>query len=87
MLGIGIAAGDGVSVGLLAAIFVSNLPESIGSASDMRAAGRGAAAIVRLWIVVALICTLATVAGYALADSRRATCRPGSTASRPARCW
>ncbi len=69
MLGIGIAAGDGVSVGLLAAIFVSNLPESIGSASDMRAAGRGAAAIVRLWIVVALICTLATVAGYALADS------------------
>jgi zinc transporter, ZIP family len=69
VLGIGIAAGDGVSVGLLAAIFVSNLPESIGSASDMRAAGRGAAAIVRLWIVVALICTLATVAGYALADS------------------
>ena len=30
VLGIGLASGDGVSVGLLAAIFVSNLPEAIG---------------------------------------------------------
>ena len=37
VLGIGIAAGDGVSVGLLVAIFVSNLPEAIGSATEMRA--------------------------------------------------
>ena len=42
MLGIGLAAGEGVSVGLLVAIFVSNLPEAIGSATDMRAAGRRA---------------------------------------------
>ena len=42
MLGIGLAAGEGVSVGLLVAIFVSNLPEAIGSATDMapRAAAR-----------------------------------------------
>jgi zinc transporter, ZIP family len=39
VLGIGIAAGAGVSVGLLVAIFVSNLPEAIGSATDMREAG------------------------------------------------
>jgi zinc transporter, ZIP family len=68
VLGIGIAAGEGVSVGLLVAIFVSNLPEAIGSASDMRAMGRGAATIRRLWIAVAVICMLATVAGYAVAD-------------------
>ena len=37
MLGIGIAAGEGVGVGLLVAIFVSNLPEAIGSATAMRA--------------------------------------------------
>ena len=37
VLGIGLAAGDGVSVGLLAAIFVSNLPEAIGSASGLHA--------------------------------------------------
>jgi zinc transporter, ZIP family len=69
VLGIGLAIGDGVSVGLLVAIFVSNLPEAIGSATDMRAAGKSAGTIRRLWIVVAVICTLATVVGFALADS------------------
>jgi ZIP family zinc transporter len=69
VLGIGIAAGAGVSVGLLAAIFVSNLPEAIGSSTDMRAAGRSSREILRLWIAVAVICTAATVAGYAIADS------------------
>jgi ZIP family zinc transporter len=68
VLGIGIAAGEGVSVGLLVAIFLSNLPEAIGSSSEMRAAGTGRAAVRRLWLVVALICTAATVAGYAIAD-------------------
>jgi ZIP family zinc transporter len=69
VLGIGIASGDGVSVGLLVAIFVSNLPEAIGSSSDMHAAGTDAAAIRRLWLLVALICTAATIAGYAIADN------------------
>jgi zinc transporter, ZIP family len=68
VLGIGLAIGEGVSLGLLAAIFVSNLPEAIGSSSEMRA-DRPSAAIVRLWILVALICTLATVAGYGVADA------------------
>ena len=68
VLGIGLAAGDGVSVGLLAAIFISNLPEAIGSSSDMRAAGRSGAVIARLWTIVALICTFATVVGYGIAD-------------------
>jgi zinc transporter, ZIP family len=68
VLGIGLVAGDGVSIGLLAAIFISNLPEAVGSATEMRAAGRSRAAILRLWIIVALICTLATVVGYAIAD-------------------
>ena len=69
VLGIGIAAGEGVSVGLLAAIFVSNLPEAIGSSTDMRAAGQGPRWIAGLWIGVAAICTLASVAGYAIADN------------------
>jgi ZIP family zinc transporter len=69
VLGIGIYAGEGVSVGLLAAIFLSNLPEAIGSATDMRAAGHRPAAVVRLWIGVAVVCTLASVAGYAIADT------------------
>jgi zinc transporter, ZIP family len=69
VLGIGLANGEGVSVGLLVAIFVSNLPEAIGSATDMQASGHGKAAIRRLWLAVAAVCTLATVGGWALADS------------------
>jgi zinc transporter, ZIP family len=68
VLGIGLVTGDGVSIGLLAAIFISNLPEAVGSASEMRAAGRTRATILRLWIVVAVICTAATVVGYGIAD-------------------
>jgi zinc transporter, ZIP family len=69
VLGIGLAAGEGVSVSLLVAIFVSNLPEAIGSASEMRDVGRDDRTILRLWLAVAVVCTLSTVAGYALADA------------------
>ena len=69
MLGIGLIPGQGVSVGLLAAIFVSNLPEAVGSATAMREAGHSAGAVLRLWGLVAVVCTLATVAGFAIADT------------------
>jgi ZIP family zinc transporter len=69
VLGIGLAAGEGISVGLLVAIFVSNLPEAVGSASQMRTAGRDDRTILRLWLAVATVCALASVAGYALADA------------------
>jgi len=69
VLGIGIASGQGVSVGLLVAIFVSNLPEAIGSSSEMRAAGTRPAAIRRLWLLIALVCTVATVLGWAIASN------------------
>ena len=69
VLGIGIAAGSGVSVGLLAAIFISNLPEAVGSSTAMAADGKPRRTITRLWLIVAVICTLSTVAGYAIADA------------------
>jgi ZIP family zinc transporter len=69
VLGIGLATGEGVSVGLLVAIFISNLPEAIGSSTEMSRAARGRGAIMRLWIGVAVVCALATVAGWAIADT------------------
>jgi zinc transporter, ZIP family len=69
VLGIGIAAGSGVSVGLLAAIFISNLPEAVGSSTAMAADGTARRTVIRLWLIVAVICTLSTVAGYAIADA------------------
>ena len=69
VLGIGLAQGAGVSVALLVAIFVSNLPEGIGSASDMVGAGRSKRSVIGLWTAVAVLCTLATLAGFAVADA------------------
>lgn len=69
VLGIGVLPGQGVSIGLLAAIFASNLPEAVGSATAMRAAGHSAASVLRLWALVAVVCTLSTVAGTAIADT------------------
>jgi ZIP family zinc transporter len=69
VLGIGLAAGEGVGVGLLVAIFVSNLPEAIGSATEMEKAGTARSKILLLWGAVAAVCVLATVAGYGIADT------------------
>jgi zinc transporter, ZIP family len=68
-LGIGVASGEGVSAGLVVAIFVSNLPEAVGSAVAMREAGTARHKIVRLWVAVAFTCIVAAVVGYAAADS------------------
>ena len=77
VLGIGLAGGAGVSISLLVAIFVSNLPESIGSASEMRAAGEPVRRIILLWVAVAVICTIATIGGYAIADTASDTLKAG----------
>ncbi len=77
VLGLGIALGDGVSAGLLAAIFVSNLPEAIGSATAMRSAGSKRAAIVGLWGVVVVLCTLCSGVGFAIADTASDTLQAG----------
>jgi ZIP family zinc transporter len=77
VLGIGLAGGEAVSVGLLCAIFVSNLPEAIGSASAMRGAGRSVRSILALWGGVAVCCTLATLGGFALGDAVSGELRAG----------
>ncbi|GEK20921.1 ZIP family metal transporter [Cellulomonas xylanilytica] len=66
VLGLGLGQGEGIGVALLVAIFVSNLPEAIGSSSDMQAAGQPRGRILRLWTLVAVVCTAATVVGYAV---------------------
>ncbi len=77
VLGLGIALGDGVSAGLLGAIFVSNLPEAIGSATDMHGAGRSRREVLVLWAAVAVICTLASGIGFAIADAASDTLKGG----------
>jgi len=68
VLGIGLAGGEGVSAGLVVAIFVSNLPEAIGSATAMEKSGVRQKRVIALWLAVAAICALASCAGYGIAD-------------------
>jgi|SRR6187549_800737 len=69
VLGIGLASGEPVAVGLVVAIFVSNLPEAIGSASAMEKAGVPRGRVTALWLAVAAICALASLVGYGVADA------------------
>jgi zinc transporter, ZIP family len=55
-----------VSIAMLVAVFISNLPESIAGTSGMKASQWGWKKIILLWLSIALICAVATVAGYGL---------------------
>jgi zinc transporter, ZIP family len=77
VLGINLASGNGVGVALLVAIYVSNLPEAMGSAEQMRQAGTRRGTILRLWLLVAAICVLTTVVGYLVAEGVSDEARAG----------
>ena len=60
------AEGQSLGIVLLAAVFMSNLPNTITSTIGMREEGRSNRYIFGVWTVVAIACVLAAVAGYAL---------------------
>jgi zinc transporter, ZIP family len=60
------AEGPSLGLVLLAAVFLANVPESLGSAAAMKEEGRSRGYILGVWAAVALVCVVATVAGYAL---------------------
>jgi len=51
---------------MLVAVFISNLPESIAGSSGMRSGGWNRGKIFIFWLIIAIICASATVAGYSL---------------------
>ena len=60
------AEGQGLGLVLLGAVFLSNLPSSISSAVGMRQEGRSRLYIMAVWGTVAVACTVAAIAGYAV---------------------
>jgi ZIP family zinc transporter len=66
VLGASLLAGGGVSVSFLAAVFVSNLPEGLAGARDLREAGRSLRWIMGLWLAVAAASAVAAAMGFAL---------------------
>jgi ZIP family zinc transporter len=67
VLGISLAVGGSVSVGFLVAVFVSNVPESLSSTSDLRSR-MTVRAIYRLWISIAVLSGIMGAVGYALVN-------------------
>jgi zinc transporter, ZIP family len=68
VIGLTLLEGGAVSVAMLAAVFLSNLPEAVAATTGLGAAGWKRARILELWCGVVLISGLAALAGYALFD-------------------
>jgi ZIP family zinc transporter len=68
VLGVSLLSGGGVSVAVLAAIFISNVPEGLSSAAGMKQAGRGAGYVFGVWGGIAAASGMAAVTGYLALD-------------------
>ena len=66
VIGLTIFEGGAVGAAYLAAVFISNLPESISSTAGLATGGWDHARILWMWIAIALISGIASLAGYAL---------------------
>ncbi len=66
VIGLGILQGGTVSLAMLAAIFISNLPEAIAGTVGMKAGGASRGKILSLWCIIALVCAMASAAGFIL---------------------
>jgi zinc transporter, ZIP family len=69
VLGVGLLGGGTISFAMLAAIFLSNLPEGLSSAVGMKKAGRSKAYVFGLWGTIAILSALASLIGAASMDS------------------
>ena len=66
VIGLTIFEGGEVGAAYLAAVFISNLPEAISSTSGLVTSGWRKARILWMWIAIALISGIASLAGYGL---------------------
>ena len=64
VLGMSLATGDGVSVSLLAAIWVSNFPEALGATVGLDKSGTSRRNIRLMWWGIVLVSALAAAVGY-----------------------
>jgi len=66
VIGLTIFEGGAVGAAYLAAVFISNLPEAISSTSGLRSSGWTRSRILWMWVGIAVVSALASLAGYGL---------------------
>jgi ZIP family zinc transporter len=64
VLGIGLLGGGAVSAPVLAAVFISNVPEGLSSAAGMKRSGRSAGYVFGVWGAIAAASGLSAMLGY-----------------------
>jgi len=64
VLGVGLLAGGSVSLPVLAAVFISNVPEGLSSAAGMKSSGRSARYVFGVWTTIAALSGVAALLGY-----------------------
>jgi ZIP family zinc transporter len=69
VIGISLLTGQGVGLAFLAAVAISNLPESISATIGLHRSGWTIAKVIRLWAIVAVASAAAAGLGYALLKS------------------
>jgi ZIP family zinc transporter len=69
VLGLSMVGGSGVSVPILAAIFISNIPEGLASTADLKRDNRGLRYVVALWAGIAFACAISSLLGFVLLDT------------------
>lgn len=68
VLGVSLLGGTGVGVPVLAAVFISNLPEGLSSAAGMKRNGRSAAYVFGVWVAIAVASGVAGLLGALLLE-------------------
>jgi ZIP family zinc transporter len=66
VLGSSLLAGGGIGIPFLAAVAISNVPEALSAAADLRREGHRPPWIIRLWLAVAVVSGVASALGYGL---------------------
>lgn len=65
VLGLGLVSGGAVSPAMLAAVFISNVPEGLSSTAGMKKSGRSAGYVFGVWGGIAVISGIASLVGFA----------------------
>lgn len=68
IIGLSLGASGAVSIAMVVAVFISNIPEAIASTTGLRTSGWKAPRIVGLWLAVLLVAGLSAFAGYVFFD-------------------
>lgn len=68
-IGVTLLGGETVSIAMVAAVFISNIPEGMAASVGLRQAGTPVATVLRVWVGVVAACVVAAAIGYQLLGS------------------